>query len=62
MAGKVQEKKAEKKIMQATENGFQIVEGDGRFVREGYAALEGEQKRMVENAERKKIRIDEKEV
>jgi len=62
VAGKVQEKRAEKKMRQAAENGYGIVEGvDGGLVREGYSALEGEQKRMIGTVERKEMWIDEKE-
>lgn len=63
VAGKVQEKRAEKKLRQAAENGYCNFESDeGGFVREGYAALDGDQKRMIENVERKEMWIDEKEV
>lgn len=42
MAGKVQEKRAEKKMRQAAENGCQVIGGiEGGFVREGYSALGG---------------------
>jgi len=63
VAGKVQEKRAEKKLRQTAENGYCNFESDeGGFVREGYAALDGDQKRMIENMERKEMWIDEKEV
>lgn len=62
MAGKVQEKRAEKKTRQAAENGSQVIGGmDGGFVREGYAALGGDHKRMIENVDRKEMWIDERE-
>lgn len=58
----MQEKRAEKKIRQATENGNQIVGiADGVLVRDDYATVERDQKKMIENVDNKEMWIDEKE-
>lgn len=62
MAGKMQEKRAEKRMRQAAENGNQIVGiVDGVLVRDGYATVERDQKKMIENVDSKEMWIDEKE-
>ena len=63
VAGKMQEKRVERKMRKGGEIGYQGVEGvQGGFVRREYAAVEGEQKRMIEDMNEKEMCIDEKAV